>query len=1070
MEAVLLAANDRLSGGTQQAQESVFFVLDFASQPGSLMPVTNELVLNYLLEYDLKNFRSPYERDYLRTIYHKVKEQYLPRTVQAYRYELEQTHLDLVEDKIHPTVALDTFNTYWRSGLDSIWWPEQRYYFKILNYSAQVDNLNDRFNEAAESLKLAEKLAARRYGRQTLPFALQLNESAKIYTLTGQYSIAETSVSKAITIARQTVGRRSADYAYLLETQAELFIQTGRYEEATDLMTDIEAVRYSLGMNIEADELERLALLHYHKGHYVESLTLLDSVFTVLDRDNEASKRRLIRPYSLLARLQLANGNFTMAEISAAQALYAASSALSDTSLQYGRSLLIISEAYRQMGDNERALALANQSAELIVKKLGQDHLETAQAITAIALLEYMMGVPADSVRKQLEHAALITENAVGKEQPHYADRLKDLALLDIDQKKYTDALIRLEEAGKIITRSLGNKHIKQAEIQLLYGDLQRNTKEYRKARTAYDKARKLYEDAFDEKHPKYVVMLGRIAQVDYLRGNSKKAIKTLEKTTGLYLEFIEKFFPSLSEREKSKYWQLLRPDFELFDHIIIQEHKDKQKYLRKMMDASLATKSILFSASVKLRNSIAASDNKKIQELYHQWITNKEKMMSALALNTEDKKELDLRVNLLEAETELLEKDLNVASKDFAEAQDYKSITYKEVAKKLEKGELAVDIIRCRYFDGSFTDSVYYVALIIAHNGKITPVVMPEGNKLERQNISYYRNAIRYKVEDNISYEAFFAPIKAHLPDGAKVYISPDGVYNQINIETLKSPAGDFMLDKNTLVLMGNLRELPLSTPPKHIAKAQKKAERKRRRSGIPNLPAGYDAVLVGNPTYHLEDKYNSLPSLPGAEEEIRKLRMMMATRNWKPISFINAAATEEAIRGVTSPDVLHLATHGFFVNENKAARTMGSYGDLSQNPMMRTGLMLAGSGDALAKHGSEFYLQTGVLTAYEATNMNLDSTQLVVLSACETGRGTVETGEGVYGLQRAFQIAGASHVIMSLFKVSDAATQELMTTFYEFWMQGYSKREAFVKAKQQLKEKYPHPYYWGSFVMVGI
>ena len=193
------------------------------------------------------------------------------------------------------------------------------------------------------------------------------------------------------------------------------------------------------------------------------------------------------------------------------------------------------------------------------------------------------------------------------------------------------------------------------------------------------------------------------------------------------------------------------------------------------------------------------------------------------------------------------------------------------------------------------------------------------------------------------------------------------------------------------------------------------------------------------------------------------------MAQRNWNPKTFVSEAATEDAMRGVRNPDVLHIATHGFFVSEHKTS-TIGRYSSISQNPMMRTGLMLAGSGDALINHGPEFYLQPSVLTAYEATNMDLDSTELVVLSACETGRGAVETGEGVYGLQRAFQIAGADHVIMSLFKVSDAATQELMTSFYEYWMQGDSKREAFRKAKLKLKKTYPHPYFWGSFVMVGI
>ena len=169
-----------------------------------------------------------------------------------------------------------------------------------------------------------------------------------------------------------------------------------------------------------------------------------------------------------------------------------------------------------------------------------------------------------------------------------------------------------------------------------------------------------------------------------------------------------------------------------------------------------------------------------------------------------------------------------------------------------------------------------------------------------------------------------------------------------------------------------------------------------------------------------------------------------------------------------------MHIATHGYFLQDVES--TGSAFGisleNANDNPLLRSGLMLAGAGTtARGKRMPNLESNdNGILTAYEAMNLNLEGTDLIILSACETGLGDIKAGEGVYGLQRAFLVAGADALIMSLWKVDDAATQQLMQNFYSSWIKLGNKQKAFKQAQLQLMAKYKEPYYWGAFVMMGM
>ena len=190
-----------------------------------------------------------------------------------------------------------------------------------------------------------------------------------------------------------------------------------------------------------------------------------------------------------------------------------------------------------------------------------------------------------------------------------------------------------------------------------------------------------------------------------------------------------------------------------------------------------------------------------------------------------------------------------------------------------------------------------------------------------------------------------------------------------------------------------------------------------------------------------------------------------------------ISGKSKQESFKQLSghSPEVIHIATHGFFLEDEREVKRTGFMQALSKsndqvlyNPLLRSGLLMAGANRAWNNEDVIPDIEDGVLTAEEIAHMNLSNTQLVVLSACETGLGEVKNSEGVFGLQRAFKLTGVETLIMSLWKVPDQATSLLMTSFYSNWLNGKTKHQAFRNAQKALRQTYPEPYYWAGFVMM--
>jgi len=323
----------------------------------------------------------------------------------------------------------------------------------------------------------------------------------------------------------------------------------------------------------------------------------------------------------------------------------------------------------------------------------------------------------------------------------------------------------------------------------------------------------------------------------------------------------------------------------------------------------------------------------------------------------------------------------------------------------------------------------------------------------METRFLNYYRNALIYDVPDENSYPHYWKPFEAVIGNKSKIYISGDGVYHQLNLNTLRQPiTGQFLLQRYDIHYLLN---------PAQILEKQRIPFSARK------------AVLIGDPVFDMSEAEQAksrrgepqkFASLPGTNTEIVKINEILKNNAWTTSVFLKRFATEKNLKNIHSPDILHVATHGFFSTDKVKLSA-----DAKKDFLFYSGLVLSGANRNLDKETQEIY-DDGILTAYEVMNLDLADTHLVVLSACETGLGKIENGEGVYGLQRSFLQAGARTILISLWKVDDQITQELMVRFYQYLFQGKSEREALKLAQLDQLKKFSNPIRWGGFIVVGL
>ena len=804
----------------------------------------------------------------------------------------------------------------------------------------------------------------------------------------------------------------ATSYPNLLQYQqalAKVYLDLGQIKESLKLYRSINDYLEQEKLTASTaygENLVQIGRVNVMLGDYGKAEGYYANAIKILESNDETPSSALAATYNSYAIFQQTIGNFDKAKLYYSKAKFFSEENL-NLQIDIIQNLATLSQYEESYED---AIILYKEALPMYGSLYGKNHPYYATALQNLANAYNKNGDPVKGI-ELIEKALEIDKNNGLDVSNSYTNKLHNLAILlqEVDE---------LDRSKAILVTVLANRR-----------------------------------NLLGENHPDYIYTLYNLAVLNQKMGDFESAKKYFRQSIAKYDFQIESFFPYLSEQEKSKYYSKIKEAFVAFQDFAAEYAATDPTIIGDLYNFQLNHKAILLKSSRSIKAAIERSNDQELIGIYNDWLALKTNLAKYYSMSQQELSLANINLDEVANHANALEKSLSLKSELFETSMPGDLVTWQKIQSKLKADEAAIEIIRIK--KNIRNDSIWYGALIVKPNMPNPQLVLFEnGRFLEDRFIKLYKNSIRFKRKDTESFNAFWKPIHDNLSGIKMIYLSTDGVYNKLNISSLLDPENDlYVLDELIIHNVTNTSDITLAT------------------SDI-TLDDNFILDLIGNPNFTATESDDfDISDLPGTGIEVATIDSLAKTSNIDPIILTGNGASEANLKNLESPNILHIATHGFFLTDNTVSEDMYS---IESNPLMRSGLLLSGSQHSFRGNHINFdgslAAEDGILTAYEAMNLDLSQADLVVLSACETGLGEVKNGEGVYGLQRSFAIAGAKSVLISLWKVDDNSTKELMILFYKNILNGIDKFEALNMAQKELKSKYDLPYYWGAFVLSGI
>ena len=983
------------------------------------------------------------------------------------------------------------------------------------NYAITLSNLATyksaigEYSEALELEKNASIIYEKTLGKDHLTYARSLSSIANYNSILGNYKEAISLNTETLKIYEKTLGKEHPTYALSINSLAELQVHIGNYPMATKLFTQaLETAKKSLGPNHSAYAtiLHNMATCISILGDDRKAITLEKEALSI--REKALGKESDAYSVSLhsLAVLNSSTGNYVEAIKYETESLNIIKKTLGKNHKSYSTGSSCLASYYSALGNYEEAIKLDSEALYTIEQTFGKNHPDYANILSNLAN-DYYYGNYVEASR--LGHEALnIREKVLGTQHPDYAEALSNVSMFNISLGNLAEAKRQIMEASKIFQITFGqeshNYSIMLHKLALCNA-LQHNFSESIRLEK---EVLKIFAKTIGKNHPDYRLALNDLT---FYYFNSKDYINTAQQailTTEECNKIVFSTFTDLTSHERTLFWNKYSNWYNyylpMFSYYISEPELSVATY-----NGALLAKELLLNADREMSQLILESNDKAFIQEYRDLQFNKTILYKMLQ---KPKKEHITDIDSIHRIVRKQEKELITKSKVYGDYTRNLQITWKEVQKKLNKEDIAIEFLA---FPAG-KDSIIYAALILRPE-TTSPKMIPLFERKQLSNI----NKKDFYTTPTLS-QLIWKPLEKELKGIKNVYFAPAGQLHNIAIEHLPSSDSTFIAEQINFYRLSSTRQLVMIKDKSHIKEAV--------LYGGLKYDADTTALVVENKKYtdiprDLNIQHTFYPDslnlrdgakyLPATKIEAEQIKQALENTRLQPALYMDLRGTEESFKALSGKNIsmLHIATHGFYWTETEARQTKDldflMMGDNNQSryvedkALTRSGLLLSGANIALKGNPLPEGLEDGILTAKELAGLDLRGLDLVVLSACQTGLGEI-TGDGVFGLQRGFKKAGANTLLMSLWKVDDNATQLLMTQFYKNLLAGKSKFESLREAQKYVRDyeveiettpdkrwqsearqkekqskkpmpkefkkikKYKDPFYWAAFILL--